>query len=115
MAITNFSQNLAFMNKGMTDAELTEELASLVKAVRETGKAGSLTLKLKVQMMNQQAEDMITIEPVISATPPKLPGKKALFWSTCDGDLLRNDPEQIELELKTVEAPNQNQPLKKVN
>lgn len=35
---TPFSQQLAYINKGTLDAELTEALAEVIKAVRETGK-----------------------------------------------------------------------------
>lgn len=35
---TPFSQQLAYINKGTLDAELTEALAEVVKAVRETRK-----------------------------------------------------------------------------
>lgn len=38
---TPFSQQLAYINKGTLDAELTEALAEVIKAVRETGKKGS--------------------------------------------------------------------------
>ena len=44
---TPISQLIAYLNKGMLEAELTEELNELVKAVRDTHRAGELTLKLK--------------------------------------------------------------------
>nr|WP_253704671.1 hypothetical protein [Citrobacter amalonaticus] len=34
--VTPFSQQLAYINKGTLDAELTEALAEVIKAVRET-------------------------------------------------------------------------------
>lgn len=46
---TPFSQQLAYINKGTLDAELTEALAEVIKAVRETGKRELLPLPLTVQ------------------------------------------------------------------
>lgn len=43
-AVTNFSQQLAYINKGSLDADASEGLARVVKAVRETGKKGSVTI-----------------------------------------------------------------------
>ncbi|HEJ7994959.1 TPA: hypothetical protein SMI16_000365 [Serratia liquefaciens] len=40
---TPFSQQLAYINRGALDAELTEALAEVIKQVRETGKKGVMT------------------------------------------------------------------------
>lgn len=102
---TPFSQHLAHLNKGLTDAELTEALADIVKAVRETRKSGKVVLTLDIQLMNN-TDEMLTLKPTITTKRPKLDSRKAIFWSTHDGDLLRNDPDQGELELKTVPTTN---------
>ena len=108
---TPFSQLIAYLNKGMLEAELTEELSELVKTVRETARAGELTLKLKVQLHNPRDEDTVIITPSISNRKPKMDMAKAIMFSTADGDLLRNDPNQPELQLKTIEAA-ESKPLK---
>lgn len=61
LTTTPFNQNLVHLNKGTLNDELTEHLAELVKAVRETGKAGSLTLTLKISMFNKANEDVVKI------------------------------------------------------
>lgn len=102
---TPFSQQLAFLSKGSLDAELTQALADVVKAVRETGKAGSVTLTLKVGMLNQRDENAVKVSPAVKITTPKLPPYESVMFSTADGDLLRDDPKQRKLDLREVAAP----------
>lgn len=101
---TPFSQQIAFMSRGVLDAELTEELASVVKAVRETGKAGEITLKIKVRKLDNRNEDAVRLTPVVSAKVPQLPPYDTIMFSTGDGDLLRDDPHQQKLPLQEVKA-----------
>ncbi|MET4696122.1 hypothetical protein [Endozoicomonas lisbonensis] len=107
---TPFSQIIAYLNKGMLEAELTDELSELVKAVRDTHRMGELTLKLKVQLHNARDEDTVIITPAVNNKKPRLDMAKAIMYSTADGDLLRNDPNQPELQLKAIESDNR--PLK---
>ncbi|QGH62718.1 hypothetical protein [Serratia proteamaculans] len=124
-ASTPFSQQLTYLNKGSLNDELTEQLAQVVKAVRETGKAGSITLTLKVGMLNKANEDVVKISPVVAYKIPEGERAETIMWSTADGDLLRNDPQQPgAAELKQVastdterrQLPEQDAvPLRKVN
>lgn len=99
---TPFSQQIAFLSKGCLDAELTEELAKVIKAVRESGKAGSITLNLKVSMLNTRDENAVKLTPVVTAKCPKMAPYESVMFSTADGDLLRDDPQQPSLNLETV-------------
>lgn len=99
---TPFSQQLAFLSKGCLDAELTEHLAELIKAVRDTGKGGSITLQLKISMLNQRDENAVKVTPAVSVKTPKLPPYDSVMFSTADGDLLRDDPKQRVLDLREV-------------
>ncbi|WP_163833344.1 hypothetical protein [Spartinivicinus ruber] len=112
---TPFSQTVAYINRGSLDSELTETLSELVQAVRDTCKAGSITLQLKVQMLSANNEDTVKITPNIKSSIPQHEQPQAIFWSTADGDLLRNDPKQSELDLKTVPETSTNQNLKSIN
>ena len=109
---TPFSQHIAYLGKGMLEAELTEELSELIRAVRDTGRAGELTLKLNVKMHSARDENTVIITPSVSNRKPKFDLAPAIMFSTAGGDLLRNDPDQPELELKTVETTSK--PLKSV-
>jgi hypothetical protein len=111
---TLFSQQLAFMGKGSIDSEITEALAEVVKAVRETDKQGTVTLTIKVAKLNKRDENAVRIIPTINNKVPKQESAESIMFSTADGDLLRDDPEQIALDLKSI--PTQTPaPLKSLN
>lgn len=104
LTTTPFSQTLTHLNKGAVEIETTEELAKLVKAVRETGKAGQITLTLKVSLFNKNDENMVKIDPVVTAKIPELEIGTNVMWSTADGDLLRDDPEKMQREVRAVDT-----------
>ena len=109
---TPFSQQLSYFNRGMLDIELSEALAEVVKQVRETKKLGTVTLTLKVQMLNQRDENAMKITPSVKSTLPELPHAETIMWSTHDGDLLRDDPIQQKLDLQVVKKEtNQQAPI----
>lgn len=107
MNTTPFNQQLVYLNKGTLNEELTEVLAEVVKAVRETGKAGSLTLTLKVAMFSKANEDVVKISPVVTSKVPEGERAETIMYSTADGDLLRDDPNTVRTELKQVDVGQQ--------
>ena len=76
-----------------------------MKAVRETGKAGEITLKIKVRKLDNRNEDAVRLTPHVSTKIPQLPPYDTIMFSTGDGDLLRDDPNQRKLPLEEVGAP----------
>lgn len=107
-----FSQQLAYINKGTLDAELTEALAEVIKAVRETGKKGAVTLTLNCSMLNTRDENTMKVTPKVSRTIPELDRADTIMFSTADGDLLRDDPAQVQMDLKVIEQAPQAAPIK---
>ncbi len=102
---TPFNEQLRHLNKGTLNDELTEQLTALVKAVRETGKAGSLTLTIKVAMLNKADEDVVKVSPAVSCKLPENDRGETIMYSTADGDLLRESPYQAaKPELRQVET-----------
>lgn len=102
---TPFSQHVAALSKGMLDAELTEELANLVKAINENGKKGSISLTLHLKPETVQGEvQYIQITPEVKSTLPKPQRVATFMWPTYDGDLLRQDPDQKTLDLREVDT-----------
>ncbi|WP_163833256.1 hypothetical protein [Spartinivicinus ruber] len=101
---TPFSRTVAELSKGCLDAELTEKITKVVKAVRKTKKTGSVTLQLKINMLNTEDEDPVKITPAIKLVVPEEDPMQDVLWSTEDGDLLKNDPDQRELDLQTIES-----------
>ncbi|EHD21284.1 MULTISPECIES: hypothetical protein [Brenneria] len=109
---TPFSQQIAYINKGTLDAELTETLAMIIQAVRETRKKGSVTLTLNCEMLNSRTEDTIKVTPDVKFNKPKLELADTIMFSTADGDLLRDDPDQIQIDLQVINTKSNAAPIK---
>jgi len=102
---TPFSQQISHLSKGTLDAELTATLTDLVKAINDHGKKGSITLTLNLKPEVQNGEvKMISIKPDVKVSSPQPQRLSSIMFPTYDGDLLRNDPDQAQLDLKTVDT-----------
>ncbi len=87
---------LSSLNKGRKMHELSVELEKLTAAVRDTGKAGSVTLKLTMEPTNTEASQVfMTAE--INGKLPKKDEQSTLFFTTRQNALVRNNPEQTEI------------------
>lgn len=76
--------------------DAAKDLNELVRAVKATGKAGSLTIKLTVEP--DKADDTVcTIQPDVTLKLPKKARAKGIFYIDDKGDLTREDPRQLEL------------------
>lgn len=99
----NFISLLQTKNGGVSLAELDEALATLTEAVVQTARAGTLTLKLKISpnVKGVKIEDELTLKE------PK-PTRGVSFAYVGPGfALLKNDPDQMTMQLHAVpsEAP----------
>lgn len=97
---------LAILNRigrGRLLEELTEALAQVADEVVATGKAGSVTLSLKVST-REQGDEMVTITESIGR---KLPARAARggYLYAVDGGLYATDPRQLELPMRVVDQP----------
>ncbi len=101
---TPFSQQISHIARGSLDDTLTDELSELVKAINDTRRGGEISLKLKLKpKVGANGEVvMIDIQPEYQMKPPAMPILGATMYPTYDGDLLRSDPDQAELDLQTV-------------
>lgn len=79
-----------------------DRFSALVRAVVDTGKAGSITLKVTVRPSTAGA---MAVKPEVRVTMPKGLPAEALLWPTPEGNLVSDDPRQEKLELRRVEAP----------
>jgi hypothetical protein len=83
--------------KGQLADEATEELAKVVKAVMETGQAGTLTLILTAKPHKGDASIIILAGEVKSKVPREaLPD--AIFYADEQGNLHRQDPKQRDMD-----------------
>jgi hypothetical protein len=94
----SFVQALAQLRFGRVEAKLSDELAELVRQAQETGKAGELTLKIKVSAHGKQNRE-IHLTPKISSKLPPLSEieEPTIFFAAGSGDLTRDDPEQPDI------------------
>ncbi|MDB5988887.1 MAG: hypothetical protein JWQ10_290 [Herbaspirillum sp.] len=110
MGIRPFTDVLRDMRFGETLDELGEEFNKLVQAVENTGRAGEMTLQIKLKPSTAGAIELTDLVKVKLPAPQK---GTSLFFATPEGNLVRNDPRQKEIPgLKEVES--NSKPLKDV-
>lgn len=86
---------------GRTHSELTAALDELLAAVRNTGKAGSISLEIKVKPASRGSEvDKVVITDKVTSKIPKPERGDDFFWVTDDNTLSRNHPRQHALDLR---------------
>lgn len=97
-----FVETLNKLRQGAAAEELTEALHKVVQAVQNTGKAGSVTLKIKVSPTKGLALDL---EDDITANAPTLAKPSTLLFPTTEGNLQEQNPLQRPLDLQVVAQP----------
>lgn len=100
-----FAQTLQNLRSGYAANELSEKLQELVAGVRLTGRAGELTLKVKVKPASQGDTTALMVSDEINVRMPKVKNAETIFFAGDNNTLLRNDPRQKELALRAIEAP----------
>lgn len=81
--------------------DLSDALNELVQDVVETGKSGSLTLKVTVKPAGKHGRTVFVSDEV-KVSAPQHPKDEALYFVTPGGNLSRNNPEQAHLPLVEV-------------
>jgi len=107
-----FTETLRQLDRGTLIEDLETELAEVVAAVRETGKAGKLKLTLTIKPANSGNVETLLVNTAVDTTKPTPERGVTLFYATDENELLREDPKQFKLELKTLSKAEQ--PLKEV-
>ena len=102
-----FGVFLQELRDGRVHADLSQQMEELLAKVKETGKGGELSLKIKIKPATRGGDvDKVTISDLITLSLPKPERGEDFFWLTDDNDLTRNHPKQASLELRDVtEAP----------
>ncbi len=96
-----FAVFLQDLRDGRAHAELSSQLADLIAKVKETGKGGSINLKIKIKPASRGGDiDKVTISDAISIELPKPERGEDFFWLTDENELTRNHPRQANLELR---------------
>lgn len=94
---------LSQIKGGAAIHDAAKDLNELVRAVKETNKPGTITIKLTVEP-DKTDSTVVTIQPDVTLKLPKKPRAKGIFYvDEKTYDLTREDPRQLEL-LKEREA-----------
>lgn len=95
-----FFDVLSQIRGGAAIHDAAKDLNELVKAVKETRKAGTLTIKLTIEP-DKTDDTVVTIQPDVTLKLPKKARAKGIFYmDEKTGDLTREDPRQIQMQLE---------------
>lgn len=97
--IRPITDTLRHLEAGCLIDEASEKLSELVLAVDSTGKAGSITITLKLRKATAGA---LAVTGNVTVKKPAEPAIESLLFATPEGNLLTEDPRQAKLELKPV-------------
>lgn len=99
-----FTSTLGLLNKGAFPAEAGEALAEVIRAVRETGVKGKVLIALDIVPVAKTEGAQVTITPNLSTKTPKLGAKARTFFTDTEGNLHRQDPNQMGMDFE-IHAP----------
>lgn len=98
----SFAAFLCQHARGRSERELSERLRTLVEAVEETGKAGTITYTLTIKPQ-PQAEHAVLVTDQIKVKSPELERPASIFFADEQYRLVRTDPRQLSFESLTEE------------
>lgn len=100
-----FASVLVQADKGRIHGEASTRLAEVVRAVRETGKAGRIQVTLDIKPDKGSGGERVVIAATVTAKTPAFDPRTSIFFTDDDGGLHRTDPQQHDL-FDTQETPN---------
>ena len=99
---------LAQVGRGSGLDEIAREFDQVMEAVRASGGAGEVTIKLKVEGkawdVNSNRLTEVGITHSVSSKRPKRKVGASTFFVTRHGDLTRNNPDQQEMFDETLDV-----------
>ena len=102
--MAEFSSTIIGLNGGSTETELSLDFKRLVAAVSDTGKKGTLTLKLTVERNKKNAK-LIEITAEVNSKVPAPPPPSAAFLMH-QGELIALEDTQMRLPLdRQIDGP----------
>lgn len=91
----DFAVFVTSLSKGRTNRDLSDVLQQVTRAVAETRKAGSVTLKIDIKP--QQNADHFVVTDKITANVPQFDRTASVFFIDGEHHLVRDDPNQPSL------------------
>jgi hypothetical protein len=102
--VAPFARFLQEHRGGRLSTELAEALNELVEAVTDTGKAGSLSLTVKIKPAGKGDAHALFVSDDVKVKKPAAERGESLFFADSDSNLTRKDPRQPEIP-GLVEVP----------
>lgn len=96
-AFLNLLQN---HRRGEVLSDLADAVREVTEAVRATGKGGKISFTLKIRQAAKSGA--MVVEDEVKTTLPKSEAEGSIFFADDAGNLLREDPNQRQLPLRTV-------------
>lgn len=96
--VLDFADFLNNLDHGRVATEAGDLLREVIDAVKTTGKAGHLTIKIGVGW--DRKADMLRVSNTLTSKAPQRDRAESLFFVTDDGIPTRQDPRQLALELE---------------
>jgi hypothetical protein len=93
---TSFPEFLGEVHGGRLAFRASEGLEAVVKAVRETAKAGELVIRLKVEPLKGSVSQLAVSGRVVKRLPEET--ETSVFFPTEQGKLTRKNPTQPEFK-----------------
>ncbi|HET7486865.1 MAG TPA: hypothetical protein VFJ85_02985 [Acidimicrobiales bacterium] len=97
-----FADWLAEQRNGHAAVEVSEALNSLIEAVAEFGKSGSLTLAIKVAPTSKGDVVSVLVTDTITVKAPEGERPQSVFFVDGDANLTRQNPMSPQLPLREV-------------
>jgi hypothetical protein len=99
-----FAAVLQEIGGGKFAARLAAQVAELSGAVKTTGKKGSITITIELAHVKKAAQNVVTVagKSVAKIPEPEDASPSTVFFVDDDGVLSRDDPHQMQLQLRDV-------------
>lgn len=101
-----FAEWLHEQRNGHTHNELSEAFNTLIEAVQETGKVGTLTFSVKVKPAGHGDHSTVVVADDITTKMPKGERPEAIFFVDDQHNLQRHNPAQMTMPLREVPGLN---------
>jgi hypothetical protein len=90
-------------HRGGAMADASERLRSVVAAVHETGKTGSMTITLVVKPA-QRGQNAVVLSDQVKAKIPATEAEASFWFATPEGALAKSDPRQREFAIEAMDG-----------
>ena len=84
------------LDSGNVHQDLDDMLHEVVRAVLDTRKAGSVSLKLDIKL-NERGSQLV-VKGTVSSKVPRKAVESTLFFANEEGDLSRDNPKQTDIK-----------------